>query len=307
MWAAAGQDRRNKVFDTPPHGHYALAIMLEKDMETAVASCPDLFIEPGLSLVRRQVVINGRRPDILFEDRLARHLLVEVQSGRLDEDHVQRHFYYFFDYRAKYPSNYLRLLFIANRIVPQHKEFLDEHGYEFREIPEADFARRVAECRGRANPPDLDIEVATTPGVLNPSMYDILYDIERERMTLSYKMLLLLFLAEAADTNGVSLRAMAERFQSFFVDRSARGKAEENPNVVQPGVLSRRNLSEWERTIVDQPLRYISSELVVRVGEQISWAPRVGAAWSDQLRDELHRAALDRLLRYFNRNVPGGF
>jgi acetyl-CoA carboxylase beta subunit len=46
----------------------------------------------------------------------------------LDEDHVQRHFYYFFDYRAKYPANHLRLLFIANRIVTQHKEFLDEHG-----------------------------------------------------------------------------------------------------------------------------------------------------------------------------------
>ena len=282
--------------------------MLEKDMETGVANCPDLFIEPGLSLVRRQVVINGRRPDILFEDSLARQLLVEVQSGRLDEDHVQRHFYYFFDYRAKYPSNHLRLLFIANRIVPQHKEFLDEHGYEFREIPESDFARRLAECNARAIHSELGIEVATTPGVLGPSMYDILYDIERERMTLSYKMLLLLFLAEAADTSGrVSLRAMAERFQSFFVDRSMRGKAEENPNVVLPGVLSARNLSEWERTVVDQPLRYISTELVVRVGEQIGWAPRVLAVWSDQLRGELRRAAFDRLVRYFDRNVPGGF
>jgi RecB family endonuclease NucS len=82
--------------------------MLEKDMETAVANCPDLFIEPGLSLVRCQVVIYGRRPDILFQDRLARQVLVEVQGGRLDEEHVQRHFYYFFDYRAKYPSNHLR-------------------------------------------------------------------------------------------------------------------------------------------------------------------------------------------------------
>jgi len=282
--------------------------MLEKDMETAVANCPDLFIEPGLSLVRRQVVINGRRPDILFEDRLERQLLVEVQSGRLDEDHVQRHFYYFFDYRAKYPSNHLRLLFIANRIVPQHKEFLDQHGYEFREIPDSDFARRLAECNARAVHSDLRIEVATTPGVLSPSMHDILYDIEKERMTLSYKMLLLLFLAEGADAGGkVLLRNMAEHFHSFFVDRSVRGKAEENPNVVQPGVLSERNLSEWEKTIVDQPLHYISPELVVKVGEQISWAPRVWAVWSDRLRDEMRRAAFDRLVRYYDRNVPGGF
>ena len=139
-------------------------------------------------------------------------------------------------------------------------------------------------------------------------MYDILYDIERERMTLSYKMLLLMFLAEDSDATGrVSLRTMADRFQSFFVDRSVRGKAEENPNVVQPGVLAARSLSEWERTIVDQPLHYISRELVVKDGDQIIWAPRVQTIWSNQMRDELRRAAVDRLVRYFDRNVPGGF
>jgi hypothetical protein len=95
--------------------------MLERQMEEAVANCPDLFIEPRLTLVRRQVVINGRRPDLLFSDVLSRHLLVELQCGRLDEDHLQRHFYYYFDYRAKYPSIHLRLMFIANRLVPQHK------------------------------------------------------------------------------------------------------------------------------------------------------------------------------------------
>ena len=276
-------------------------------MEQAVANCPDLFIEPGLSLLRRQIVINGRRPDILFEDRLERHLLVEVQSGRLDEDHVQRHFYYFFDYRAKYPSNHLRLLFIANRIVPQHKDFIDEHGYEFREIPEGDFVKRLVECDARTIQAPERVEEATTPGVLNPSMYDILYDVEKERMTLSYKMLLIMLLAENSDSSGkLSLRRMAEHFQSYFLDRSVRGKAEENPNVVRPGVLSARSLSEWERTIIEQPLHYISPELVVNFGEEISWAPRILAVWSEQVREELRRAAFDRLLRYFERNVPGG-
>jgi hypothetical protein len=72
--------------------------MLEQDMELAVANCPELCIEPGLTLIRRQAVINGRRPDVLFSDRLSRHLLVEIQRGRLDKDHLQRHFYYYFDY-----------------------------------------------------------------------------------------------------------------------------------------------------------------------------------------------------------------
>lgn len=118
--------------------------MLELQMEQAVASCPDLFIESGLSLIRRQVVINGRRPDVLFRDAFSRHLLVEIQSGRLDEAHLQRHFYYFYDYRAKFPAIHLRLMFIANLLVPQHKQFLDEHGYEYREIPDAGVHPQVA-------------------------------------------------------------------------------------------------------------------------------------------------------------------
>jgi len=137
--------------------------MLERNMEEAVANCPDLFIEPGLTLVRRQVVINGRRPDVLFSDMLSRHLLVEIQSGRLDEEHLQRHFYYYFDYRSKYPSTNLRLMFIANRLVPQHKEFLDEHGYEFREFPEHEFERRVSLCLGRSHEEQAAIEEVTTP------------------------------------------------------------------------------------------------------------------------------------------------
>jgi hypothetical protein len=104
--------------------------------------CPDLFIEAGLHFVRRQIVLNGRRPDILFEDVLSRHLLVELQRGKLDEEHLQRHVYYFYDYRAKYPETHPRLMFLANRVIPQHKEFLQYPGYEYKEIPEREFSRR---------------------------------------------------------------------------------------------------------------------------------------------------------------------
>jgi hypothetical protein len=212
--------------------------MLEKHMEEAVANCPGLFIEPGLTLVRRQVVINGRRPDVLFSDVLSRHLLVEIQRGRLDEDHLQRHFYYYFDYRAKYPSTHLRLMFIANRLVPQHKDFLDEHGYEFREIGETDFERRVSECRSRTHEPLEEVEVVTTPGVLPPETCQLLYEIEMERMVMSYKMLLLISMAELTDADGrVPLTILAERFRDFFVARSVQNKVEENPNIVEPGSL----------------------------------------------------------------------
>lgn len=278
-------------------------------MEIAVASCPDLFIEPGLSLIRRQTVINGRRPDVLFSDRLSRHLLVEIQRGRLDEDHLQRHFYYYFDYRAKYPATHLRLMFIANRLVPQHKQFLDEHGYEFREYPEGDFERRVRECSARTQPATSPVEEPVeTPGVLPPETHELLYEIETQPMTLCYKMLLLMYMADLADANGrVPLRKMAERFQEFFVDRAVHNKAEENPNLVQPGNLSRRTLSEWERVIREMPVRHLTTQFVIDEGDRLRWADRIWARWSPVLKSEIRSAAIDRLRRYFERNVPGGY
>jgi hypothetical protein len=281
--------------------------MLEREMEEAVANCPDLFIEPGLTLVRRQVVINGRRPDVLFSDTLSRHLLVEIQSGRLDEDHVQRHFYYYFDYRAKYPSTHLRLMFVANRIVPQHKEFLDEHGYEFREFPEQEFARRVDGCVARIPRQATQVEPITTPGVLAPSTYEILYEVEMQPMTLSYKMLLLMFMTELADSDGrATVRSLAERFQDFFVRRSVKKKSEENPKRVSPGALASRSISEWERVIREMPVRHLTESFVVDEGAKIRWSPRIWSLWGEELKREIYGAAFDRLIRYFNRHA-GGF
>jgi hypothetical protein len=283
--------------------------MLERHMEEAVANCPDLFIEHGLTLVRRQVVINGRRPDILFSDSLSRHLFVEIQSGRLDEEHLQRHFYYYFDYRAKYPSTHLRLMFMANRLVPQHKEFLDEHGYEFREYPDSEFQRRVSDCMARVHSSETDqVETVTTPGVLAPATYELLYEIEQQQMTLCYKMVLLIAMAELADETGrVPLRSLAERFQEFFVARSFQNKAEENPNRVKPGTLSARSVQVWERTIREQPVHYLGESFVIDEGTFIRWAPRIWQQWNSDLKREIHTACFDRLVRYFNRHVPGGY
>lgn len=282
--------------------------MLERQMEEAVASCPDLFIETGLALVRRQVVINGRRPDILFSDAFSRHLLVEIQCGRLDENHLQRHFYYYFDYRAKYPSTHLRLMFIANRLVAQHKEFLDDHGYEFREYPEHHFARLVSDCRLRTSVAQPDVETVTTPGVLAPSTYELLYEIEKQPMTYCYKMLLLMLMSELADSDGrVSLRVLAERFQQFFAERAAQHKAEENPNRIEPGKLSSRRPTKWESVIRAHPVHYLGESFVVDEVTSIRWAPRVWSEWTASLAQEIRVASFDRLVRYFNRHVPGGY
>lgn len=281
--------------------------MLEREMEEAVAHCPDLFIEPGLSLIRRQIVINGRRPDVLFSDAFDRHMLVEIQCGRLDEGHLQRHCYYFYDYRAKYPSTHLRLMFIANYLVPQHKRFLDEHGYEFREYPEQDFARRVEGCNLRfSEPVGIEDVPLTTPGVLALSTQEILYDIERHPMTMSYKMLLLKLMANLTDSEGrVLLRTLAEEFQCFFVQKSVQQKTEENPNLVSPGKLAARSVSQWERVIRTMPVKHLTESFVIDEGPTIRWSPRIWGQWNSELRREIHASCFDRLVRYFNRHAGG--
>lgn len=279
--------------------------MLERQMEEAIAGCPDLFIEPGLTLVRRQVVINGRRPDVLFSDGLSRHLLVEIQSGRLDEDHLQRHFYYYYDYRSKYPSTHPRLMFIANRIVIRHKEFLDEHGYEYKEILENEFERKANACLEKREEPQRQIEVVTSPGVLEPFTYELLYEIEKQPMAYSYKMLLLAFMAEEADETGrVPIGRLAERFQEFFVRRSIDGKIVENPK--RPGDLVRRTLSEWEGVIRNMPVKKLTDDFVVDEITMVRWADRIWKNWSPELKREVRDASLDRLRRYYDRNA-GGF
>jgi Endonuclease NucS C-terminal domain len=283
--------------------------MLEKEMERAVINCPELFIEEGLTFVRQQFVINGRRPDVLFSDVLSRHLLVEIQHGRLDEQHVQRHFYYYYDYRAKFPKTHPRLLFIANRIVPQHKEFLDDHGYEFREYPESDFERKAKECEIKhLDTEQLSAEIAETNSILKPETREIIHQIEMHEMTLCYKMLLLTEMAELADHDGrVPVKLLAERFKTFFARRVLEGKSEENPKRVQAGVLSGRSIGEWQKVIREQPVRYLTEEFVIDEINSVKWSSRIWSIWNEHLKEQIRVAAWDRLVRYFNKHVPGGF
>jgi hypothetical protein len=127
-------------------------------------------------------------------------------------------------------------------------------------------------------------------------------------MALCYKMLLLIAMAELANTDGrVPLRSLAGRFQEFFVARSAQNKTEENPNRVKPGTLSGRSLQTWERIIREQPVRYLGESFVVNEGTSIRWAPRIWHQWNSDLKREIRTACFDRLVRYYNRHVPGGY
>jgi RecB family endonuclease NucS len=63
------------------------AVMLEKDIENLIAQYPDeLFPDEGFKLIGQQIVIEGRRLDILFEDKHKRQVIIEVKRGILTRD-----------------------------------------------------------------------------------------------------------------------------------------------------------------------------------------------------------------------------
>lgn len=71
------------------------------------------------------------------------------------------------------------------------------------------------------------------------------------------------------------------------------------------GVFKQR--FRWERVIRDQPVHYLTDGFVIDEGMSISWSPRILSLWDANLKSEIRNAASDRLKRYFDRNVPGGY
>ena len=61
--------------------------MLEKDIENLIAQHPDdIFPGEDFSLIKQQFFIEGRRIDILFEDKHKRKIVVEVKRGILNRE-----------------------------------------------------------------------------------------------------------------------------------------------------------------------------------------------------------------------------
>ena len=174
---------------------------------------------------------------------------------------------------------------------------MDDHGYEFREYPESDFDRRANECSIRRVEIRYPVaEISETSGLLRPEVHEIIHQIEIQEMTLCYKMLLLTEMAELADSDGrVAVSTLAEHFRAFFARRVLEGKVEENPKRVKSGLLAGRSISEWERVIRDQPVRYLTESFVVDEINSIRWAARIWSKWSEELREQIRSAAWDRL------------
>jgi hypothetical protein len=115
----------------------------ERNFEDVLVKYPEL-IEPGLRLIGRQVVVEGRRLDLLFEDSLMRRLLIELKWGPIKDAHVGQIMAYAGSLRSNDDPD-LRVVLIGTRVPPSFQRALDWHGIGWKEITRATILSFVQE------------------------------------------------------------------------------------------------------------------------------------------------------------------
>lgn len=123
--------------------------MKERHLEDILEKYSDL-IEPGLTLIRRQPVMYGRRMDLLFEDQNSRKLVVELKAGPIKDEHVgQLVCYQGMLLSVEDPT--VRAMLIGTRVPSYIKKALDHYGIAWREIKIA----RLKEYLAKVNDKEL--------------------------------------------------------------------------------------------------------------------------------------------------------
>jgi len=106
--------------------------MNENQFEGIICDYPDL-VEDGLKFVGRQVSVGGKLVDILFEDRHAQKLVIELKVGPILRKHIgQLMDYEGYFLSAETPT--VRVMLVGNRVPVNFRKVLDHHGFEWKEI-----------------------------------------------------------------------------------------------------------------------------------------------------------------------------
>ena len=88
--------------------------MREKDIENLVAQYPDdFFPKEQLKLISQQYVVEGKRFDILFEDKHHRKVIVEIKLGILSREVSGQIVEYYGLLKSKFPCGQARLCNLA--------------------------------------------------------------------------------------------------------------------------------------------------------------------------------------------------
>ncbi len=109
--------------------------MLEKDIENLIAAHPDdIFPGEGFRLIGQQVQADGRRLDILFEDKHRRRVIVEVKRGILSREASGQIAEYYGLLKNDDPDGNYELILCANVIPKERRTFLETIGISCREV-----------------------------------------------------------------------------------------------------------------------------------------------------------------------------
>ncbi|MGA3213515.1 MAG: endonuclease NucS domain-containing protein [Terriglobales bacterium] len=103
----------------------------ERDFEDVLVRYPEL-IEEGLRLIGRQVVVCGRRIDLLFEDKLRQTLVVELKWGPIKDEHVGQIMYY--QGALLSGREPVRTMLVGTRVPAAIQRSLDFNGLASKEI-----------------------------------------------------------------------------------------------------------------------------------------------------------------------------
>lgn len=96
--------------------------MREKDIENLVAQYPDdFFHKEQLKLISQQYVVEGKRFDILFEDKHHRKVIVEIKLGILSREASGQIVEYYGLLKSKFPDDLIELVLIANAVPSERR------------------------------------------------------------------------------------------------------------------------------------------------------------------------------------------
>ncbi len=120
-------------------------------------------------MIGQQVEIKGKRIDILFEDKLNRHIIVEIKRGLLTREAPGQVMEYYGLLKGEEQERSYELILCANVIPPERTTYLENSGIGCKAVP----AQRIREVAAKYNysfiddqpkPPD----VKPLPGAIPP-------------------------------------------------------------------------------------------------------------------------------------------
>lgn len=102
----------------------------EKEFESAIVKYPEL-IEEGLRLIGRQQFVEGRKFDLLFEDRRNNKVVAELKWGPIKDQHIGQIMFYAGCLISGRP---VRQVLVGTRVPPNIRAILDFHGIGWKQI-----------------------------------------------------------------------------------------------------------------------------------------------------------------------------